>query len=55
VVKKCKFNPDIRCWHFSCDFVDGMGDIRICKYHLNPSGFFVRKKVVYLVGRRVGS
>jgi len=44
--KRCKFNPRIRCWHFSCDFIDSKGIVRICKHHRNPSGRFTRKKVV---------
>ena len=43
--KKCKFNPEVRCFWFSCAFVD-MGQVRICRHHPNPSGRFTRKKVV---------
>lgn len=52
MVKTCKFDSSKRCYHSSCDFVDCFGDVRVCKYHLNPSGFFMRKKLVYLVGRK---
>ena len=45
MVKLCRFNPRIRCFHFSCDFVDSMGNVRICKHFLNPSGRFTRRKV----------
>ena len=40
-----KYNANIRCWHFSCDLVDSMGNVRICKYFLNPRGRFTRGKV----------
>jgi len=44
MVKICRFNPRIRCWHFSCDFVDSMGFVRICKHHPNPSGYLMRRR-----------
>jgi len=52
MVKMCKFNPSKRCYHSSCDFIDAMGNVGICPLVPNPSGFFMRKKLVYLVGRK---
>jgi hypothetical protein len=38
--KHCKFNPDKRCFHESCDFLDSYGNVRLCSFHPNPSGRF---------------
>lgn len=44
-MKKCRFDPEIRCFWPSCDFVDSRGNIRVCKHFLNPFGRFRRRKV----------
>jgi hypothetical protein len=45
MVKTCKFNPCIRCWHFSCDIFCSSGDVVVCSHHLNPFGFMMPRKV----------
>lgn len=37
-VKTCKFNSNIRCFWFSCDFVSRNGIVLLCKYHPNKDG-----------------
>ena len=37
-MKKCKYDANIRCFWFSCDFIDYFGNVRVCKHHLNPFG-----------------
>jgi len=44
IYKHCKFNANIRCWHFSCDFIDRKGNIRVCKHFLGSSDHFMRRK-----------
>lgn len=44
-MKKCKYNAKIRCFHFSCDYIDSMGNVDVCVHHLNPFGFFMRRRV----------
>ena len=43
--KVCRFNARIRCWHFRCDYVDSMGNVRVCCHHPNPSGLCMPKRV----------
>ena len=43
-MKKCKYNPEIRCFHHTCDFLDFKGRVRICKYFLGSSDHFMRRK-----------
>ena len=45
MVKVCRFNPRIRCFWFSCAFVDSRGNVRICVYHRNPFGYFRHKRL----------
>ena len=46
LVKVCVFDKSRRCWHFSCDFVDSVGVVRVCKFHPNPDGKFLPHKVI---------
>lgn len=34
----CRYHPDKRCFHPSCDFLDGLGMVGICLYHGHVSG-----------------
>jgi hypothetical protein len=43
-LKFCRYFPDKRCFHDSCDFLDSHGNVRLCKYHLNPRGRFMLRK-----------
>jgi hypothetical protein len=29
-MKMCKYHPQKRCFHSSCDLIDGMGNISLC-------------------------
>jgi hypothetical protein len=44
-LKYCKHLPYKRCFHDSCSFLDALGNVRVCKFHPNPHGFF-RLRVV---------
>lgn len=50
MVRSCKFDIRIRCFHYTCDFLDSKGNARVCKHHLNPSGHFTRRKVPPALG-----
>jgi hypothetical protein len=41
----CRYHPDKRCFHPSCDFLDGLGMVGICPLKPNPDGHFVVRKV----------
>jgi len=45
-MKVCKYHPDKRCYHSSCDFIDAMGNVVVCPLHLNPNGYLTPRKVV---------
>ena len=45
IIKKCKYNSSIRCFWATCGFLDLKGNVRVCKWHPNPSGRFKRKEV----------
>lgn len=53
MAKKCKYNLRFRCFWFSCSFVDAFGNVRVCKYHPNPSGFNNSRSVKRDLGFRV--
>ena len=44
-MKVCRYHPDKRCFYSSCDFIDSAGNVRVCRHHPNPSGYFMRKRV----------
>ena len=45
MAKTCKFNPKIRCFWVTCDFIDFKGNVRICRHHPNPFGYCMPKRV----------
>lgn len=45
---KCKYNPQIRCFHESCDYIDFKGNVRVCKHFRGKSKFAPRKVVSVL-------
>ena len=50
MVKVCIYNPHIRCFWFRCDYVSFNGDVKICKWHPNPFGYFMRRKISPVLG-----
>lgn len=46
MVKMCKLDLTKRCYWSSCSSLDVMGNVVVCCLVPNPSGFFMRKKVV---------
>ena len=42
--KFCKYHPSKRCFHDSCDFLDSLGRVRVCRFHPNPYGRFLFRK-----------
>ena len=44
VLKYCKYRPNKRCFHDSCDFLDSLGRVRVCRFHPNPYGRFSFRK-----------
>ena len=47
MVKVCHYDSSHRCFHDTCDYVDNFGNVHVCKHHGNPSGRFMRRKVVF--------
>jgi hypothetical protein len=45
-LKYCFYSPFKRCFHSSCSFLDRYGNVKLCPLHPNPSGRFMRRKVV---------
>jgi hypothetical protein len=45
ILKRCKFRPKKRCFYSSCDFLDSLGRVRVCKFHPNPYGKFSFRKL----------
>jgi len=47
MVDFCRCNGKRRCYHgLVCDFIDSLGNVHICVFHDNPSGFFAERKRV---------
>ena len=44
-VKACFCHPDLRCYHRSCSFLDGMGNVVVCRLVPNPDGRFTVRRV----------
>jgi hypothetical protein len=51
VLKYCRYFPSKRCYYASCDFLDSLGNVRICKYHPNPAGRFSFRKSKVVKGK----
>jgi hypothetical protein len=47
--KMCKYRPNKRCYHDSCDFIDNMGNVTVCPLHPDPNGYLTVRKVVVSV------
>lgn len=37
-LKHCKFILNRSCFHDSCAYLDSNGNVRLCRFHPNPSG-----------------
>jgi len=44
-VKFCFYRLDKCCFHVSCDFLDALGNVRLCNLHPNPKGRFAPRIV----------
>jgi len=45
MVKYCVSHPEHRCYFDSCGFIDRLGNVRVCKFHRNPSGRHMSRRV----------
>lgn len=43
-MKMCKYHSDKRCYHSSCDFMDGMGNVVVCPL-FSGGDMFTRRSV----------
>jgi hypothetical protein len=43
MVKFCKFDLSKRCFHFSCGFLDDMGNVQVCSLFRGSDMFTSRK------------
>ena len=43
MVKMCRFYPDKRCYHSSCDLISPSGDVEICSLYRGGNKFRERR------------
>jgi hypothetical protein len=46
-MKMCEYHPSKRCYHFSCDSLDNMGNVVVCPLLPNPFGRLMRRVVIF--------